>query len=100
MALVREAWGDPHGFLNNHGDNEMWNEIDQKSVQHQADVLAHGEDITWLQQIEGDLLRPREILPLGTLWHYHPFGQETDPVDMGWWSTEAEALVVALEAAP
>lgn len=100
LALVRKAWGNEYGFAQSEMDNAYINEMDDESAQQQAALLAAGEDIGWIQCIEGDMLKPRLLLPHGRQWTYHPHGQEPDPVEMGQHQTEIEALVDALEKAP
>ena len=87
LALVREAWGDPFGFLENQGPNEPWNDLKLEIIERDC--------------VLGLQARPAGLLPPGCAqWIYHPHGALADPVEMPVGDTEAEALVAALESAP
>jgi hypothetical protein len=87
LALVREAWGNPLGFLENAGPNHVWNTIEVETIERDCEMGLEARS-------------PCLLPPDGAMWVYHPHGQYPDPVEMSQGNTEAEALVAALEAAP
>ena len=87
LALVKEAWGNPLGFLENAGPNDVWNAIEAETIERDREMGLEARS-------------PRILPPDGALWFYHPNGQYPDPIEMPQGNSEAEALVAALEAAP
>lgn len=87
LALVREAWGNPLGFVENYGPNDVWNAIEAETIERDREMGLEARS-------------PIVLPPDGAMWVYHPHGQYPDPVEMSDWTSEAEALVAALEVAP
>ena len=95
LAALREAYGDPRGYLQWDFDTDSDNKISAEIADRNAEMIARGED--WIRQVSH--VAPVEVLPAGCLaWRYYEHGQGASEINVPYVYSEGEALVFAAEA--